>query len=690
MKNILQLLLIFILLYSPEAYSQSENSDLIERTTERYSEITPAPVDFSDLTDHLERMKDHPVNINSAGTEELSQLTFLNDRQIKNLNQYLQTYGTVYSIYELMAIDGFDSATVMKMKPYIRIGPETEKHPLRPKEIFKYGKSQLILRYEQVLQKQAGYGVADSILAEDPDAGYMGSPVRLMFRYTWTYYDRLSFGISGEKDPGEQFFKGSQKNGMDFYSGFVSLQHTGILQQLTLGTFNADFGQGLTLSTGISSGAIPGTGNLRRYAGGIRPSQSLNEENYLRGIAVVLKKGRFRFSGFWSNHRRDANVTVVDSISGQPSDFSTFTETGYHRLPKEILNKNVLRETRIGGNLNFRNSFLSVGLTGIRSHWSASLNPEIHPYSRFALRGKENLVLGIDLQALWRDLFFFGEASRSQNGGMAFLSGIQANAEGVLFSLTYRNYQRNYQNLLSNAIGQNSTNSNEEGILFSFSAAILPRLGLSGYADIYRFPWLKYRNDNPSLGKEFQVQADLSAVKSVIMYLRFRTRSGQINDGENVRMVNVPASVRSTSLRYQAKWQVGSATALRTRVEWLQSRTGNAKPGSGYLISQDLSYKIQKPRISFSFLYALFDTDSYNERIYAYESDVPYGYSVPAYSGKGLRFLLLVGWNPFRFLDFWVRYAHTWYSDRNVIGTGLDQVSGNTKSEMEVQVRFRF
>jgi hypothetical protein len=41
-------------------------------------------------------------------------------------------------------------------------------------------------------------------------------------------------------------------------------------------------------------------------------------------------------------------------------------------------------------------------------------------------------------------------------------------------------------------------------------------------------------------------------------------------------------------------------------------------------------------------------------------------------------------------MDFWVRYAQTWYSDRNVIGTGLDLINGNTKSDVEVQLRIRF
>jgi hypothetical protein len=691
MEKISQVLLVFILLYSLPATSQTDSSDLLERTTERLSEVSSEPVDFSDITEQLVRVKEHPVNINRTGEEELGQLSFLNERQIMNLINYIKTYGTIYSIYELMAVDGFDSATVISMKPYIRIGPETEKHPLRPKELLRYGRSQFIFRYEQVLQKQVGYNAGDSLLARNPNAGYLGSPLKLLFRYTWSYYDRLLIGISGEKDPGEQFFRGSQKNGMDFYSGFISLQNTGVLRQLTVGNFNADFGQGLTLCSGISSGAIPGTGNLRRYAGGIRPSQSVNEGNYLRGLAFVLKKGRFRFSGFYSYHKRDANMTVADTISGEAKYFSSFTETGYHRLPKEIAKKNVLPETLYGGNLTFRNSFLLVGFTGLKSHWNASLNPEIHPYSIYTFRGNDNMNLGIDFQLLWKDAYLFGEVSRSLNGGMAFLSGIHVNADPqLLFSLSVRDYQRNYQNLLSNAIGQNSINANEEGVLFSFAAAIAPQLGLSGYMDIYRFPWLKYRNDNPSMGKEFQVKADLTAGKFVSMYLRFRTRSGQVNNPEGTRMVNVPAGVKSFSLRYQANWQISSASVVKTRIEWLENRTGEGRPYSGYLISQDLSYKFPARKLSLSFLYTLFDTDSYNERIYAYESDVPYGYSVPAYAGRGIRCLLLAGWNPFRFLDFWVRYAHTWYSDRNIIGTGLDQISGDTKSELEIQVRLRF
>jgi hypothetical protein len=684
-------LLVFIFLFVSEGYSQNENPDLIERTIERLSETSDQPIDFSEVSEVLEQLQDHPINLNNTNPEQLSQLLFLNDRQINNLLNYIETFGTIYSIYELRVVDGFDTTTIRKILPYVSVGPEPEKHPIRVKDLLGSGRNQLLMRFEQVLQKQSGYHVADSVLKKDPNAGYAGSPVKLFFRYTYSFYNRLSIGLSGEKDPGEQFFRGNQKNGFDFYSGYITLQNTGILKQITIGNFNVGFGQGLTLSSGISAGAIPGTGNVRRYSRGILPSQSTNEGNYLRGVALVLKKWNFRLSLFYSNHKRDANVTTPDTITGDDRSVSSFSETGYHRIPREIEDKNTLRETILGGNINFRNSFLSIGFTGFRSHWNASLESKIYPYNIYNFRGNENLNFGIDFQASIRNSYLFGECSRSRNGGMAILAGMQVDPDPrLMFSLSLRDYQRNYQDLLSDALGQNSTNANEEGILFTFNAAISPGLGLTGYADLYRFRWLKYRTDSPSHGSEYQLQSDYAAGKFIKMILRFRLRSKEINVPETSRPVNILEEVTSMTLRYQADCQVSDFLVLKSRFDWLRNRTGNLSPAFGYLLSQDLSYKLPVKHLSLTLLYALFDTDSYNERIYAYESDVLYGYSVPAYSGKGLRCYILIGWSPWRWLDLWVRYAQTWYSDRNVIGTGLDQINGKTKSEVEIQTRFRF
>ena len=62
--------------------------------------------------------------------------------------------------------------------------------------------------------------------------------------------------FTGEKDAGEEFFQGSQKNGFDFYSAHLFVQGFGTIKQLAIGDFQAQFGQGLTFWSGLAFDAL--------------------------------------------------------------------------------------------------------------------------------------------------------------------------------------------------------------------------------------------------------------------------------------------------------------------------------------------------------------------------------------------------------------------------------------------------
>lgn len=688
--NEIKLKAIFLFCFIPLfCTSQNTISTSFEENIEQLSENVETTPDFSDLTDELNAIQDHPFNLNNTTAEELQKIPFLNGRQISNLLNYIQTYGEFVSIFELQAVEGFDSTTIQRILPYITVSSGPDKHPVHIRDLLKFGRHQLFIRYQQLLQKQKGYNVEDSILKKNPNAGYPGSPQCYYFRYNYNYYDRINLGVSGAKSAGEEFFKGSEPYGMDYYSGYLCIHKTGFLKTLILGNFQVDFGQGLTLSSGLSFGSLPGSGNSKRYAGGIRPSLAVNGNSFLRGVAATFIVKRFEISAFYSNHKRDGNISTTDTLSGQVVDVSSFTETGYHRLPNELENKNSVRENIYGGNVNFRNHFMSIGLTAFRSHWSARLSPRIYPYNQFAFSGNENLNVGMDFQFLYRNIYFFGEFGQSMNNGIAYLGGFLANPDpGVTFSVIYRDYQRNYQDLLSNAIGQNTVKGNEKGFLVNLSARLLPGLGISAYADLFRFPWLKYRTDFISSGTEYKIQADYSIGKA-IMYLRFRQKIKQVNASQTPGPISVSANSKSSSLRYQIELPVIPDIQMNNRFEILENQQDGSGNHYGYLISQDFVYKPTGLPLSSTFRYAIFDTYSYDERIYSYENDVLYGFSVPAYEGKGIRCFLLVNWSPLRNLEIWLRYAQTFYTDRNTIGTGLDQIDGNMKSEIKLQVRFR-
>jgi hypothetical protein len=671
-------------------HSQDVLPNSFEDNIEQLSENSTSTPDFSDLSDEHYSLLEHPVNLNNTTAIELKKIPFLNDRQINNLMGYIQTYGDFVSIFELQAIEGFDSATIQKILPYVTVSPGPDKHPVHAKDLVKYGRNQLFLRYQQVLQKQKGYNVPDSILRKNPNDGYLGSPQSYYFRYSYTYYNRISIGLCGAKSAGEEFFKGSEPYGMDYYSGYLCLHKIGFIKTLILGNFQVDYGQGLTLSSGLSFGSLPGSGNSKRYAGGIRPSLAVNGNSYLQGGAItfiLLKK--LEFSAFYSNHKRDGNINTTDTLSGQVMEVSSVTATGYHRLPKELEDKNSVRENIYGGNVNFRNDFMSIGVTAFKSRWSARLSPKIHPYNQFAFAGKENFNAGMDFQFLYRNVYFFGEFSESQNTGIAYLGGFLANPDpAVTFSVIYRDYQRNYQDLLSNAIGQNSVKGNEKGFLVNVSTRLIPGLGISAYADLFAFPWLKYGTDFISQGTEYKLQADFS-IRKTLMYLRFRQKTKQVNSSQCAGPIAGSSNNKCTTVRYQVEWPVNSTIQMNNRFEVLENQVEGNGIHYGYLISQGIFYKPTGLPLAANFLFALFDTYSYNERIYSYENDVLYGYSVPAYEGKGIRCYLLINWSPLRKLEIWFRYAQTFYTDRNTIGTGLEQINGDMKSEIKLQIRFR-
>jgi hypothetical protein len=89
--------------------------------------------------------------------------------------------------------------------------------------------------------------------------------------------------------------------------------------------------------------------------------------------------------------------------------------------------------------------------------------------------------------------------------------------------------------------------------------------------------------------------------------------------------------------------------------------------------------------------YALFDTDGFDTRIYALESDVLYAFSFPAYFEKGSRFYFLLKYDIGKHTELWLRYSNTLYVNRSNISEGsLNEISGPARNDIKFQLRFSF
>jgi hypothetical protein len=147
---------------------------------------------------------------------------------------------------------------------------------------------------------------------------------------------------------------------------------------------------------------------------------------------------------------------------------------------------------------------------------------------------------------------------------------------------------------------------------------------------------------------------------------------------------------KSQSARLQFNYEPDNRLLLRSRFDFSEFQNDSTSKEFGYVISQDIGYTFPEFPLAVSFRYAIFDTDSYNSRIYSYESDMLYTFSVPAYSSKGTRTYIMLKYSPSNRIDCWLRWSQTFYSDLKEIGQGLDLIQGNTKSDARVMVRVRF
>ena len=67
-----------------------------------------------------------------------------------------------------------------------------------------------------------------------------------------------------------------------------------------------------------------------------------------------------------------------------------------------------------------------------------------------------------------------------------------------------------------------------------------------------------------------------------------------------------------------------------------------------------------------------------------------YSFSIPAYSNRGTRTYLTARYQFRKGIDLWIRYAITYYENLDVISSGLEEIQGNHKSDVKIQVRYSF
>jgi hypothetical protein len=635
-------------------------------------------VNYQELYENYLQLLSNPLDINRATSEELRLLNILSENQLSNLREYITQNGALLSVYELQAVPDFDANTIAKILPLIMVRDLKEDiGKSLVKRIIKPGNAYFVTRFERTLETSEGYNTNDT------SKQFQGSPDKMYFRFRSSRPNDYSVGFTGEKDAGEdlQWNVSQGQYGVDYWSLHAQVMNKKKIKNLIIGDFQYQFGQGLILgnSFGLGKGGETVTA-IRKSNIGFSPYTSVSESGNMRGAATTVQlHKKIYLSLYYSDAKRDATVHN-DSLS----NFSSILSTGLHRNQNELAQKHQVNEQNYGSVLNFKSRTTEAGIIFQSLIFSLPWQRNPTPYNQFAFEGNQNYNTSFFLNHTFHNINFFSEAAKTIDGGVGLVAGLLTSVDPKLdFALLFRKYDRDYISFYGNGFSENTTAQNETGMYWGWKYKINRRYSVSAYVDLFRFPWLKFRTYKPSAGNELLIRLQYQPSKKIVLYAQARREQKQRNLSEDSFVYTASLSTKS-NLLVNCDYTISENLRMKTRAQWSEHKFDQSRM-QGFAIMQDVILKIKRVQLSGRF--ALFDTDDFENRQYAYENDAWLAYSLPAYYGQGIRNYLMLQYKLTKRLTIWIRYSRTKYSHQEIIGSSEEAIAGNTRNDVKLQLK---
>ncbi|WP_065219791.1 MULTISPECIES: helix-hairpin-helix domain-containing protein [Butyricimonas] len=643
---------------------------------------------YEDIVATLLNLAAHPININSAPFDSLKMLFFLSDAQIDNLLEFREKHGAFMHPNEVLLVTGIGTRDLENIKPFIRIGaytPGATRFPRLHHEI--------LARVKTTRPKQAGYKrySRDAFLYEKDYLTkkrnrFQGPPVSTLLKYKTNAGTRWQGGITLENDAGENYFTKKQKTGFDFLSAHLCFTPGKIIQRICIGDYKIQWGQGLIAWGGFSSSKSSASLSNEKSGNGIMPYFSTDENRFLRGGAISLHPSQDMITEiFVSCKKTDGNLLDADTLTPEALQTATLYETGYHRNTLELGKKHTLKEFTTGLSTRFNHRYFRAGVQVLHYNFSPALAIGKAAYQQYNDPGRHRTLVSIDYKTGVRHFFLFGETARSDNGSWATIDGLRYTGFlPVALCILYRRYDKRFRSHYNSGFAEYSNTSNEEGVYVGVESSPFRNLKLNAYYDYFRFFAPRYQASLPGNGNEFAGELTYSHSRWECNF-RFK-HEGKPEDYKAEKLISVTRVKQEYRLQFiytfprHFKLQSRATHARYTKQE---------KKESGFLVYQDFAYTSLKENFKAQFRFAYFDTDGYNARIYAYEHNVLYGYSFPAYQDRGIRSYVNINWKPNRNITLYLKTGITYYPDKTLISSSLSRVDDNKLFDLTFQIRIK-
>ena len=621
---------------------------------------------WEDTYEQLCELELHPMDINRATREQLEELNFLSAQQVEDIMVYLYRYGPMKSLSELLMIPSIDYACRQLLSSLLYVGEQQRPGLPSLKDIARYGHSELMATASIPFYQRKG-----------DKNGYLGYPFRHWLRYQFGYGDKVKLGVVGAQDAGEPLLSGRNRMGYDYYSFWLQLRNLGRLQTLVAGRYRVSMGMGLIANSSFGFGKVAMLQNLGRQVNTLRAHSSRSEGSYLQGAGATVGLSRhFSVTAFLSYRAMDATLNSDGSAA-------TILSNGYHRTQTEMDKKNNLHNTTGGGSLRYQRAGFHAGLNLMATHLNRELKPDTTAlYRRYYPRGYDFLNASASYGYAGSRLSASGETAFNRNGALATINSLSLQM-GSQWSLVavQRFYSMRYSSLYAASFSDGGRVGNESGLYLGLSWQPSPRLKLKGYADYAYFPWVRYQVSQSSESWDFLLQG-VYTHRLWTIGSRYRLRLKQKDNEDKTGLLRREEHRARLTADYDGKGRWSSHTQVD------MTFVGGTQREGGLMVSQTLGFTHGWLRLNAGFGY--FRTDGYDSRVYIYEASPLYCYGITQFYGEGIRYWLMARAKIGKRLMLTAKAGTTNYFDRATIGSGYQQIFRSSKTDLDLQLRWKF
>lgn len=629
------ILFMFSWAYGQEAITPDSLNDFQEVAESYLLEVAPEG-DEAESGEPLIHLSENPLDLNSAGWKELQQIPGVSPLIAYRIVSARRA-GNFSHVRELLLLEGIDEALYQRMLPFVTV-----------KSFRLVSSIHIRTRLQSDLQSRQGF--LRGAYAGEKQKYYL----RTSLEQSLSPSTRLDGNITVEKDPGEMAAEG-------FRSGFLSAS-VGLFE-LTAGDFVVSSGNGHVLARGAEMGRRMGR-TLRRVPA-VSGYQSADEQRFFRGVAIAGVQAAISFGAFYSNKSLHGTLQNDGSVR--------LDNSGLFRTASERSRRNVARERVVGGYLSMDLEDFTVGITG---------------YDARVLGPSPHRSIGVDASWKGERWLLAGSLAREHSGGSSFSSIIILDPwDGWNVFTVHESFTHGFS--ARHALARVPVPASLSAVGVRGWVARWNTLSVSAYAE--HFPQGK-QGDGFS---EYEVGARLESSFPISRSFQIDVRAAARNSPVKIDSRDpLGRTISVWTMQAVRKYSVVITSGRRGPLGWI-SRAEVVKTSLedqtdlGFMVSQELRYAASD-RLRVVAKLMIFSIQDYDARIFSFESQVPGVLVSRVLTGDGTRSTLSVLWRVTSIIGLSASFSTEVKDGQRFIGSGFEEIPGDTYSRFTVQMDVHF